>query len=388
MSDIYDYLEWRGDIGFSDLGMCEADYIVFCALSYLPFDGLVPEDPKSPVLLGDAIARMRELVILPSKQKKTKKAAVKETQDREYMFKGDDRLTELIADSARFAQLRMCGFVNRIDTGEQKQFCAMTFLLPTGAVVVTFRGTDNTIVGWKEDFNMGFMCELPSQKDAVAYLTDIAGIYSKADLYVCGHSKGGNLAMYASFFCREKVQRRICAVRNLDGPGFIEEVLEKDGPKGILSRTKTYVPQSSVVGMLLSHEEPYYVVHSRNYALMQHHLNSWEIRRGEPVGDGGTTESSQLIDRTLKQWISEMTIEQRGELIDGFYEVISKADATTLSELTRGKSTVAMIKAMSRLDGEKKVLFRTAYKIFKQSLKQSLPTGKLFAASTRKTAGV
>ena len=140
--------------------------------------------------------------------------------------------------------------------------------------------------------------------------------------------------------------------------------------------------------MLLSHEEPYYVVHSRNYALMQHHLNSWEIRRGEPVGDGGTTESSQLIDRTLKQWISEMTIEQRGELIDGFYEVISKADATTLSELTRGKSTVAMIKAMSRLDGEKKVLFRTAYKIFKQSLKQSLPTGKLFAASTRKTAGV
>ena len=83
-----------------------------------------------------------------------------------------------------------------------------------------------------------------------------------------------------------------------------------------------------------------------------------------------------------------MSIEQRGELIDGFYEVISKADATTLSELTKGKSTLAMIKAMSKLDGEKKVLFRTAFKIFKQSLKQSLPTGKLFVSSTRKTAGV
>ena len=389
MSDLYDYLGWRGDISFSDLGVCEADYIVFCAISYLPFDGLVSEDLQTPVRLGDAIKRMRELVPQPSKQKKTKKAkdvAEKETPDREYLFKGDDRLTELITDSPRFADIEMSGFVNRIDTGSQKQFCAMTYRLPTGDIVVNFRGTDDTIVGWKEDFNMGFMSELPSQKDAVEYLSEAAGAFPRSKIYVCGHSKGGNLAMYSAFFCSAKVQRRIVSVRNLDGPGFIEEVLEKEGPKGILGRTKTYVPQSSVVGMLLSHEEPYHVVHSTNYALMQHKLNSWEIRRGEPVGDEGTTNSSQLIDRTLKQWVSEMSIEQRGKLIDGIYEVVSTADAKTLSELTKGKSTVAIIKAMSKLDDEKKVLFRTAYKIFKESLKQSLPTGTLFSSSARKTA--
>ena len=230
----------------------------------------------------------------------------------------------------RFADIEMSGFVNRIDTGSQKQFCAMTYRLPTGDIVVNFRGTDDTIVGWKEDFNMGFMSELPSQKDAVEYLSEAAGAFPRSKLYVCGHSKGGNLAMYSAFFCSAKVQRRIVSVRNLDGPGFIEEVLEKEGPKGILGRTKTYVPQSSVVGMLLSHEEPYHVVHSTNYALMQHKLNSWEIRRGEPVGDEGTTNSSQLIDRTLKQWVSEMSIEQRGKLIDGIYEVVSTADAKSV----------------------------------------------------------
>ena len=371
MSDYYDYLSWRGDISFSDVGMCEADYIVFCAVSYLPFDGLVSEDLQTPVRLGDAIKKMRDLVAQTQKPKKTKKAAAKETSDREYMFKGDDRLTELIIESPRFAEIEMSGFVNRIDTEQQKQFCAMTFRLPDGDIVVTFRGTDSTIVGWKEDFNMGFMYELPSQKDAVEYLKDAAKAFPREKIYVCGHSKGGNLAMYSSFFCPARVQKRIVSVRNLDGPGFIEEVLGKEGPKGILERTKSYIPQSSVVGMLLSHEEPYLVVHSTNYALMQHQLNSWEIRRGEPVEEEGTTNSSRRIDRTLKQWVSEMSIEQRGKLIDGVYEIVSESDAKTLAELATGKSTLAMIKAMSKLDDEQKVLFRTAYKIFKESLKQS-----------------
>ena len=290
------------------------------------------------------------------------------------MNKGDDRLSEMIKDSPRFAGLEICGFTNRIDTEQQKQFCAMTFVLPTGDIVVTFRGTDKTIVGWKEDFNMGFMIELPSQKDAVGYLNEVAKKFNNAGIYVCGHSKGGNLAMYSSFFCRSGVQKRIIGVRNLDGPGFIEEVLEKDGPQGILDRTKTYVPQSSVVGMLLSHEEPYHVVHSTNTALMQHQLNSWKIRRGEPVEDEKTTNSSRVIDRTLKQWVSEMPIEQRGKLIESCYEVVEKAGVTTLEELVSGKSTVAMIKAIGKMDDEKKVLIRTAYRMLKKSLKSA--TGK------------
>ncbi len=368
MSDYYDYLEWRGDISFSDVGMCEADYLVFCAISYLPFDGIVPADTDVRIGLGEAARILTETAV---PQSKAKQAPAKGENVRVYLNKGDDRLSELIKDSPRFAGLDICGFTNRIDTELQKQFCAMTFVLPTGDIVVTFRGTDKTIVGWKEDFNMGFMYELPSQKDAVVYLNEVAKEFGRARIYVCGHSKGGNLAMYSSFFCRDRVQKRIVSVRNLDGPGFIEEVLEKDGPKGILDRTKTYVPQSSVVGMLLTHEEPYHVVHSTNTALMQHQLNSWKIRRGEPVEDEKTTNSSRVIDRTLKQWVSEMSIEQRGKLIESCYEVVEKAGVTTLEELLSGKSTVAMIKAMSRLDDEKKAMIRTAYQILKKSLKSA-----------------
>ncbi len=189
--------------------------------------------------------------------------------------------------------------------------------------------------------------------------------------------------MYSAFFCDKEVQDRILQVRNLDGPGFMEGVLERKGARTVIDRTKTYVPQSSVVGMLLAHEEPYHVVHSVNFSILQHYLNSWDIERGNPVEVSGTTDSSQIIDRTLKQWVAEMSLEQRSKLIDGFYEIVMQADAKTLEELSAGKSKLAMLKAMGKLDAEQKELFRTAYRIFKKSLKKSIPTGKLFSSSAR-----
>ena len=189
--------------------------------------------------------------------------------------------------------------------------------------------------------------------------------------------------MYSAFFCNKEVQDRILQVRNLDGPGFMEGVLEKKGPRTVIDRTKTYVPQSSVVGMLLAHEEPYHVVHSVNFSLMQHYLNSWDIVRGNPVEVSGTTDSSQIIDRTLKNWVAEMSVEQRGKLIDAVYEIVTQSDAKTLEELSAGKCKIAMIKALGKLDPEQKEMIKTAYRIFKNSLKKSIPTGKLFTLSAK-----
>ena len=378
MGDISDYLYWRGDISFGEVGVCEADYLVFCALSYFPYDGYVKSGFGRKHRIGDVVGKIAE------------KAVVKGTVASEdvpvYLNKGDDAIAASILKSPRFEDTRICGFINKIDTEKQEQFCAMTFVLSTGDIVVTFRGTDNTLVGWKEDFNMGFMTELPSQKDAVEYLVDAVKAFPKAGVYVCGHSKGGNLAMYSAFFCGREVQDRILQVRNLDGPGFMEGVLAGQGARSVIDRTKTYVPQSSVVGMLLAHEEPYHVVHSSNFALMQHYLNSWEIVRGDFAEESGTTHSSQLIDRTLKQWVSELSVEQRSKLIDGFFEIVSHSDARTLEELSAGKSKIAMIKAAGKIDAEQKELFKTAYKIFKKSLKKSIPTGKLFTVSAEKAA--
>ncbi len=398
LSDLNDYLHWRGDLTFDAVDVCEADYTVFCALSYFPFDDFVRSGFGRKTRLGDVLKKIDLSVREGAEAKKTQrsKKSLKSRKDAdtgnntkpekaplEYFSRGDDVIAASVMGSPRFEQLGICGFINKIDTEQQEQFCAMTFVLPTGDVVVTFRGTDHTIVGWKEDFNMGFMSELPSQKDAVKYLHSVAKAFPKAGIYVCGHSKGGNLAMYASFFCNKAIQDRILQVRNLDGPGFMEGVLEREGARTVIDRTKTYVPQSSVVGMLLAHEEPYHVVHSTNYSLLQHYLNSWEITRGTLVEEAGTTNSSQIVDRTLKDWVAAMSIEQRGKLIDGFYEIVLQSDAKTLEELTAGKSTLAMLKAMGKLDPEQKELFKTAYRIFKKSLKKSIPTGKLFTLSAK-----
>ncbi len=350
MSDLCDYLEWRGDISFAELGMCEADYVVFCSISYLPFDEFFTEKPDRKARLKSIITKM-------------------DTPGRVYMHKGDDRFVEALKDSPRFNDLKLCDFVNKIDKEKEEQFCAMTFLLPSGDMVVVFRGTDGTLVGWKEDFNMGFMTELPAQKDAAEYLEKAAYRHRKGNIYVCGHSKGGNLAMYASFFGSAAVQNRIAAVRNMDGPGFLDKVLEKNGPKRVLDRTVTYMPQSSVIGMLLTHREQTHVIHSTNFAIAQHTMLSWELRRGGLVLDKGITDSSQVIDSAIKGWIREMPAEERGKLIEGFYTIAAETDADTLQDLATGKNTLAMIKAMGKLDGETKELFRTAYKIMRESVK-------------------
>lgn len=375
MSNIYDYLHWRGDISFAEVGMREADYTIFAWLSYIPFDKVIDESFTAFVSLGEAMPKVLEYGD-PANEK---------YDGRVYTNgKNDEKLMQELENCPRFANLKVCGYVNIIDERREEQFAAVTFVLPSGNVVVSYRGTDVTLVGWKEDFNLGFMSEVPAQRDAVDYLQKVAAYYP-GWMYVCGHSKGGNLAMYAAGFSSDEVQDRIIAVRNMDGPGFNEEMLRRAKTQRILDRTETYLPQDSVVGMLLGHEEPYHVVHSVNVSLMQHSLHSWEIERTDFVQVEGITSSSQLVDATLKEWVRNMSIEDRGKLIDGFYAVVQASDAKTREELATGKSTLAILKALNKTDEETKEIFRQAYKLFKQSLKKSLPI--VTAASKNSNSG-
>ena len=150
-------------------------------------------------------------------------------------------------------------------------------LLPDGSAYVAFRGTDDTIVGWKEDFNMAFTPEIPAQRYAADYLQQAAAALAFRPLLVGGHSKGGNLAVYAAVFCGEAIQKQIRAVYNNDGPGFYASLLELPEHRRIAGKITTLLPESSVVGMLLEHEEAYQVVRSTQIRLMQHDGFSWQV---------------------------------------------------------------------------------------------------------------
>ena len=218
---------------------------------------------------------------------------------------------------------------------------------------------------------MAFSTVVPAQLDAVRYLSDVAE-RTQGGIYLCGHSKGGNLAVYAAAFCAPKVQQRIRGVRNFDGPGFTQQVLSQTGFARILPRVRTYLPRSSVVGMLLEHEEAFTIVESRSVGIYQHNVYQWEIARGGFVELQQLSASSQLMDRALKDWVAAMPAEDRGRVINGLYAALSATQAETVRDV-REHRKLAALKAVMDLDPETRALTLQAARLLYQSLRRSMP---------------
>ena len=199
MANIIDYLNWRGDLTFSQVPLNEIDSLILSRISYFPFDNLFQGEEK--ITIEKAYKRF----------KKEKDKTVLQIDDLE--------LFPAVAGCARYKDLVLLDYINKIEPKEEKQFSAITICLPNNLLYVSFRGTDNTLIGWKEDFNMSFSSHVPSQKDSKVYLDDIANKY-EGDIIVGGHSKGGNLAVYAATFCNDETKKRIKVIYNEDGPGF------------------------------------------------------------------------------------------------------------------------------------------------------------------------
>ena len=178
-------------------------------------------------------------------------------------------------------------FVNKIEVENEKQFSAITIIMPDNTLYVSFRGTDNTIVGWKEDFNMSFKSHIASQISAKEYLNMIAELYPNKKIRVGGHSKGGNIAVYSAIFATPQIRDRIINVYNNDGPGFCEDILETQEYQEMINKVHTYIPQSSIIGRLMNHKEKYTIIESTQKGIMQHDLYSWQIL-GKEFIIGGT----------------------------------------------------------------------------------------------------
>ena len=255
MSDIFDYILWRGDLTFSQTGLNCVDSLIFSQMAYFPLDHLWGKDENGKVTIREAYKRLQE--------------EEERGHTIQYHLERDRELFPAMAESRRFGNLVLMDFVNRIDTEIEKQFAAVTVKLLDSTCII-YRGTDNTLVGWKEDFNMSFSTPVPAQIDAVKYLQMISEKVQDA-LIVCGHSKGGNLAVYASLFCSDSVGRRIRQIYNHDGPGFDGRVVSRTRLLALAGKLHTFVPQSSVIGMLLDHED----VGSRGKLYRRKEQTSW-----------------------------------------------------------------------------------------------------------------
>lgn len=345
VNTVFEYLAWRGDLSFQSSPFNEVDGVILARLSYMPFEYL-EDAAKKGITVGDAA---RKLLLRPD---------IKEIA----LIEGDVPLLDALKDNERFCGMVVSDFVNEIDEKTQTQFSAVCIKLDENESYISFRGTDNTLVGWKEDFNMGFVCPVPSQVLATEYLNQAAKRHETGTFRVGGHSKGGNLAVYAAAFCEKAVKERISAVYNYDGPGFDRTVLEKDGYREICERTRTFVPQSSVVGMLLGHEEAYTIVHSTQVGIMQHDLYSWEVMRNRFVYLDTVTGGSKMVDYTLKNWLAQTSAADRERVIDAVYAIFAETHVRTVKELSENwyMAAKSMIKTLNGLDEPTRALVNEA----------------------------
>lgn len=321
MANIFDYLLWRGDLPFSQDPPNEVDALIFSALSYLCFEGRVKESPALPVSLTDA---SEAFFALPD-------------SDSRCRAKADLSLLMAAAETVRFGNSMLLQYRDTLIPEEETQFAAITFFLDDGSAFLAFRGTDYSLVGWKEDFNMSFQETIPAQRLALEYTMEIARKYP-VPLRLGGHSKGGNLAVFAAVKADPAVQRRILDVYNNDGPGFTDYLMNDPAYKKMVPKIRTYVPQSSVIGMLLEHEEPYTIIKSKQLGLLQHELYSWEVLGKEFVLMEEITADSRFLNETIKTWLAELTNQERNEVVDTLFELLSVGNVDNVLDIIQPKN--------------------------------------------------
>ena len=335
MGTIIDYVERRGSVPLSAQPLGEVDALVLSYLAYMPMGGIVGEAFDGGIPLSQVAQSLLSCG-----------ACARIVGERHAR---DRRLLAALKKSARFGTMRATGFVERYNEDIQEQFCAVTFLYGDEAFAA-YRGTDGTLVGWKEDFNMSFAREVPAQRSAMRYAQE-ALMKLRRPMTLGGHSKGGNLAAYAALFAGEQVRKSVRLAYNFDGPGFNEAVAARRA-RSEAARIRTFVPQGSIVGMLLWHSEPFTLVQSDGTGLLQHDPLTWQVMGGRFVPADRRTLGSRFADATIKDWLLNLPEATRRKAIDGIYEIVSAGGDRTVEELLDAPHFFAMLRAAVGMDGE------------------------------------
>ena len=307
MANLLDYLQWRGDIPFSFDPFNEVDQLILCILAYLSYR-------RFPSLATVDASRATPLrTLAPLMRSEDEQLGLSQL---EYL-----PLMRAAAAAPRFADVGVFGYVTEYSVAEEKQFDAVSFLLPDKTIFCAFMGTDTTIVGWKEDLNMSFLDTVPAQRRAVEYVERIAAA-NRGKLRIGGHSKGGNLALYGAMNVSPRVQRRILDVYNNDGPGFRVAPWQSEGYLRIKDRLHSFVPAESIVGVLLEQVPTYAVVDSREKFLLQHEPMSWLVEQNRLKTLSARSPLGQFTEHLVDQWVDDMDLKERREMVEGLYEVL------------------------------------------------------------------
>ena len=344
MATLFDYLKWRGDISVCHSRFNEIDALILSEISYLDFKGLAPRDFNGHVTLGE----LSDAFFADTKRSSRSLGLIipKSVYD---IFKN-------AANTRRFSEMKVLSFVSETDEARHKQFSAMAIETGDRHLFLVYRGTDDTIVGWKENFSMSYSDTVPAQLDAKAFLDRAAERFPSMPIRLGGHSKGGNLAMFSALHSSEAIRARISAIYCFDGPGFSKSITENKNYRALGDRIFTFVPQNSIVGLLLSYDTNYVTVKSSAIGIYQHDALTWKVNVTSFDLLPENSKNNLRNDAIIKNWLSAYTPEERREFTEVLFELLESSGAKTLTDLSvisieRARDTVS---AINRLDKEKK----------------------------------
>lgn len=364
---IIDYLKEYGERSFGEMQFNDVDSLALCQLSYLKFDGIVPdvrENGRSITLEEIASHADYEKLFADERYEKDNRA-----------------LFEAMLSGRRYRYMKLNCYINIIELEWETQFSAVTFLLEDSAIYIAYRGTDETIIGWKEDFNMSFLSPIPGQAYSVKYLNMVT-MKLRSRFMIGGHSKGGNLAVYAAMHCSPQVQERIVKIYSMDGPSFRPEVLTEGNYEAIADRVVKILPHSSLVGMIFEKDIRYQVVESKTFGLAQHNPYTWLTENGEFVKADDIYDSRRLMDNTINEWLLSLNEQQLKTFVDTLYQVISASQAQDLIEFTADwkKSMNGIVTALKEVDEQTarilKEIIKSLFEIAKIHMKKEFSPRK------------
>lgn len=322
MGDIISYVDEYGGFTFAEKPFCEIDGLLCAHFSYFIFSGIVPsaEDNRPAVRLSDAAQKINWDDFISVKWELEK--------NRELFYK--------TAFSRRYRNTKLNFLAEETDKEKELQFCAVTFLLGNGDVFLSFRGTDDALVGWREDFNMAYRTPVEAQICGTKYVNQVAELLARKRnlrLYLGGHSKGGNLAVYAAMTCKDSIKPRIGRIYNMDGPGFRPDFMETLDYEGIREKILKIVPDESFVGMLMEPKMDYELIKSSQIGLQQHICFSWSVEGDRfERAENQVPKRKELYDR-INKWIYALDKERVGAFIDALFRLIEVTEARTITDL-------------------------------------------------------
>lgn len=328
--NILDYITWRGDLSFKASPFNDVDNLVISQMAYTLVDKYFKDKDRY------TISELSELFFKDHTDKEVK-ASKSFVGQAPFVLKA-------MAKADRYKDLVVHDFVSTINEETFEQFCAFMVDLDSKTRYIAFRGTDDTLLGWHEDLCLSYEI-IPAQISAREYMKKHVRRLHK--YYIGGHSKGGNLAMYASLYIP---LNNLIRVYSNDGPGLNKKVLSKEEIKAydtVIEKSTKIIPEFDVFGSLFSHNKNTYVIKSDGVMLMQHDAFTWLVE-GTKFVPGKLTEESKTIRKAFSDFLKKATPDECKDFSTELFKALDEANVKNVSEFMTGGIPV-LAKTFSKL---------------------------------------